>query len=249
MPRRHGLTLVELLVVIALIAVLISLLFPVLGKARDQARTTQCASNMRQLYAAVMSYAADYDRTLPAAPFIEDATGSKTASRCAFTMVQLGVIDFDHNAPFWQYLGDRQKRQQIFTCPADAGERPYHQAADVDVVRNFSYSFSGQVNWDPSMQYYDQKHEHSPLRLTSILSPAHKILIWEEFAPNDGTCWCLWPNDEDYPSSRHNRYGSGPSTHGGNGGRGNQVFADGHIECVEPRDVFANPWYCDILQP
>lgn len=60
-----GFTLVELLVVIGIIALLISMLLPTLGRVRSQARQLQCQSNLRQLVLSVQVYANNNRATFP----------------------------------------------------------------------------------------------------------------------------------------------------------------------------------------
>ena len=77
--RNRGFTLTELLVVIAIIGVLVGLLLPAVQMAREAARRTQCANNIKQLGAAVHLFASSHSGKLPHATKIEnfkDANGN-----------------------------------------------------------------------------------------------------------------------------------------------------------------------------
>jgi prepilin-type N-terminal cleavage/methylation domain-containing protein/prepilin-type processing-associated H-X9-DG protein len=75
-----GFTLVELLVVVAIIALLISILLPSLGKAREQARTIKCSANLKQYGYGMQMYADRSDGHFPP----QAAEGLRWYQRAAF---------------------------------------------------------------------------------------------------------------------------------------------------------------------
>jgi prepilin-type N-terminal cleavage/methylation domain-containing protein len=91
MNRRKAFTLVELLVVIGIIAILVGILLPALGKARNQARLVQCASNMRMIGQAMMNYAADNHNFLPEHAY-NDAPWQEAGGMT--DVMQRGIYDY-----------------------------------------------------------------------------------------------------------------------------------------------------------
>src|SRR5262245_10556648 len=77
--HRGAFTLVELLVVIGIIAVLIGILLPVIGRARDQANTTACMATMRNLGQLITMYAVEQKGSVPFSYYTQTgSTGSTT---------------------------------------------------------------------------------------------------------------------------------------------------------------------------
>ncbi len=63
--HRHAFTLIELLVVVSIIAVLSALLLPAIGMVRSLAKVVTCGSQLRQINAAILTYAQDHEGRVP----------------------------------------------------------------------------------------------------------------------------------------------------------------------------------------
>ncbi|HEY3330452.1 MAG TPA: DUF1559 domain-containing protein [Capsulimonadaceae bacterium] len=99
-------TLIELLVVIAIIAILAAILFPVFAGAREKARTTSCASNLKQLGISFVQYAQDFDEVFPQ---------GNVAGACADTTTRAGLAGGGWDSQLQPYL----KSVGVLACPSD----------------------------------------------------------------------------------------------------------------------------------
>ena len=108
-----GFTLVELLVVIGIIALLMGLLLPALGRARESARKTACLSNLRQTHQFLVIYANDYKDRVPVGYRGNKQFNSMIYSGTAGRFVLFGLLK----------VGGYMPEPQIYYCPAESDAR------------------------------------------------------------------------------------------------------------------------------
>lgn len=103
-------SLLELLITMAVLAILIALVLPLGTRMLDEARETQCASNMKQLHHLFGSYAADFDNCLP--PSIDQTPEDGRRGTWNQELQRVGMLaKSTANAPCW-------KVSPVVICPA-----------------------------------------------------------------------------------------------------------------------------------
>jgi len=175
---KRNYTLIELLTVIAIIAILAGLIMPVVGLGIGRAKRTKCASNLKQVGSLVMLFSADRDGALPqynkATAYtlrdkaIEDATKSaagtyaRIASASSMTAAQrtLWTAGLLRNAKY---------DMSVFYCPADEG-----RALDLFTAGgNSSYS----LNYGDADRPGGTAGSDTAVKITSATRSVSKIIL------------------------------------------------------------------------
>lgn len=166
--HRSGFTLIELLVVVAIIAVLAAMLLPVLGRAKEQARTAVCANNLRQHHAAFMAYTDDFGDFL--VPYIAAVAGSPSEIVWQTLLIRLKYLPREKSYYDWWLRNDME-------CPSNLNG--YYATTEghpgdlwYDGTINYLYNYTAGHNASSPPAYPIKK-------LAAITRPASKAMLLE----------------------------------------------------------------------
>jgi prepilin-type processing-associated H-X9-DG protein len=194
--RSAAFTLVELLVVIGIIALLISILLPSLNAARESARRTQCASNVRQIAIALLAYSSDNKGMLPAAgsgpnfpnpnEWLRWELEPLNTSRSLSTGGTISPLIATQGVG--RFLGLRQSNVNVLRCPSDGTYEKREKTLGTQGDYCFSYVLNYLFSSDGAGYIYSDPVKYPPSvvksymcakRVTQIRNSSNKVLVYD----------------------------------------------------------------------
>ena len=116
--KTCGFTLIEILVVIAVVAILAAFLFPVFSRVRERGRQTACLSNLHQLSLATFQYAQDSDDRYPYGGDPSDLNTNSWIGTPYWPAIQQ-MQDKEQTLP--SVMAGYVKNRDLWRCPSDTG--------------------------------------------------------------------------------------------------------------------------------
>jgi prepilin-type processing-associated H-X9-DG protein len=184
-------------VVIAIIAILAAILFPVFAQAREKARMTACLSNMRQIGTSLMLYVQDYDETYPYIRFHCDTPDCKGRAYIWKNAIAPYLKSVDVLACPGNPLARPQPGVVGANLPPSkmpAGANAEGWAYETQQKMPISYAMNScATTWHPA----DTKPAGPPLTLSQVVRPTETILIAEtQWSAADVHATWIWSSCE-----------------------------------------------------
>jgi prepilin-type N-terminal cleavage/methylation domain-containing protein/prepilin-type processing-associated H-X9-DG protein len=212
--RASGFTLVELIVVVAIIAILAALLLPALTRSKSEATSVKCLNNLRQMAIAARVYVNDNSDSYPIAYFTAPVNGVMYSYNWDFTTSAGRVIP----GLLWQGQGMAQIQQ----CPAFSGAANWLADPYTGYNYNTSYIGHGQAESIPKPAKGSEVHHSSQTALFGdgqYASGADKFMRAPWSNPGDQNFSGRWAGTQGF---RHLQ-------------RSNTAFCDGHADMLRQR--------------
>jgi prepilin-type N-terminal cleavage/methylation domain-containing protein/prepilin-type processing-associated H-X9-DG protein len=156
--KQKGFTLVELLILVAMVAILTSILFPVFSRAAERARKRTCLNNCKQIALACLMYAEDNDETLPVG-YLSSGQGP-----CGNPPNAMSLEGYPMSTLWCASVLPYVESNMVFHCPLD------QQGSD-----GYSYAGVDEPGGGAMMCWYTW--DSSGGQLSAIDDPAHTIMI------------------------------------------------------------------------
>src|ERR1051325_5731921 len=225
MTRRKAFTLVELLVVIGIIALLISILLPTLGRARESANRVACGANLKQLGTAFLMYTNDYKGAFPA------PGAAVRGEDWIYWQSNRNIND----GALVKYLG-KSFTPNVYRCPSDLLQN--------NILGNRSYAYSYSINFNITGYPWTTFTECKQAKVNQIANASQKILLIDESSDTiDDGAWApqhFATDGRNLLANRHDK--NAERSVDPNFGRGNVLFADFHYDYIE-RKLTLDPRY------
>ena len=220
---KHSFTLIELLTVIAIIAILAGMLLPAVNRARATAQQSSCANNLRQLGLADQLFITDNKQhTYPAGEGYQ-----KTYSQVSSV---------------WDYVG---QKENIFLCPNDENEADVqnwviNESGDEKAVR-YSYLANMGIHWEVANSLTTYKDRiRNLLAVSRIEAPSATMSVSEnKSTSNFGAIG--WDADKNTPDSGADNFVStrveNTLNDNAHNKKANFLYMDGHVSSLNDKEI------------